>query len=591
MSANLERSSRRFAFAIPLALCAVIAAGCGKDEDLLLDPEVGPAQLEVVSGDDQTGVVGMPLPSPVILQVTDAMGGAVANQPVEIQPSGKGRVSTSVATTDLDGRLTVAWTLDTVAGPNTLTVTVSGLAPLVVDAVGEADAPAAARAIGSVERLGIAGRAVAESLAVRVTDRYGNPISDIVVAWAATAGGGVVSPATTVTDSTGRAAALWTLGAEGPNAATATAGSLDPVRFSAAARSAIAGLDLGVQVVATGLHSPLFLTAPAGDTRLFVVEQTGRVHIIQNGQLLPTPFLDIASKVVTGSEVGLLGLAFHPRYSENGFFYASYVDTRVASRVERYRVSSDPNRADHGSAATVLVVQQPFENHNGGMVAFGPDSMLYVALGDGGGAYDPLRSGQDSSTLLGKLLRIDVDRGSPYTVPATNPFVNTPGAKPEIWALGLRNPWRFAFDRPGGMLYIADVGQQSWEEVNVVPASLGGVNYGWSRMEGSKCLEPTPCTGAGLTLPVEEYGHGDGCSITGGFVYRGTQIPEVQGHYFYSDYCAGFLRSFRFADGRATERRDWGLSLGSVLSFGEDASGELYVLTGDGRVLKLVRGS
>jgi hypothetical protein len=317
---------------------------------------------------------------------------------------------------------------------------------------------------------------------------------------------------------------------------------------------------------------------------VFVVEQQGVIRVVDNDALRPTPFLDIRSLVQSGGERGLLSMAFHPNYASNGLFYVDYTDTNGDTRVVRYRVSADPNVADAGSAQLVLMVDQPFANHNGGLVAFGPDGMLYVGMGDGGSGGDPLGHGQNTNTLLGALLRLDVDAADPYAVPADNPFGN------EIWAYGLRNPWRFAFDRVADMLYIADVGQSRFEEVNAVPATRAGVNYGWNIMEGGACFEPpSGCRTEGLELPVLVYDHGEGCSIIGGFVYRGGRIAAARGHYFYSDFCTGFLRSFRLEAGAAVDHTEWDVGdLGAVLSFGEDAQGELYVLTGAGQVLRVV---
>lgn len=356
-----------------------------------------------------------------------------------------------------------------------------------------------------------------------------------------------------------------------------------------------AGQDLRLQRIATGFSGPVHLTAPPGDGRLFVVEQPGRIRIIRDGALLATPFLDITAKVGSGGERGLLGLAFHPSFATNGFFFVDYTNRDGDTRVERYTVSPDPDRADPASAKLILAVDQPFSNHNGGLVAFGPDGMLYIGLGDGGGGGDPRDNGQNRGTLLGSLLRIDVDRGDPYTIPADNPFVGTAGARGEIWAWGLRNPWRFAFDRPAGRLFIADVGQNAWEEVNAVDAAVGGLNYGWNVMEAAHCYPGgSGCDRSGLVLPVLEYGHGDGCSITGGFVYRGAAIPSIQGHYFYADYCRGWVRSFRLSGDQAVDRTEWPFGeIGQVLSFGEDAAGELYVLAssgGTGSVYRLVAG-
>ncbi len=350
-------------------------------------------------------------------------------------------------------------------------------------------------------------------------------------------------------------------------------------------------IQLAVQVVASGLSNPLYLTAPAGDPRLFIVEQPGRIRIVASGQLRDTPFLDIDDRVQSGGERGLLGMAFHPDYATNGFLYVSYTDSTGDSRIERYAVTGDPNVADPGSGKLILAVDQPFSNHNGGQISFGPDGMLYIGLGDGGSGGDPQGHGQNRATLLGALLRIDVDGGDPYATPPDNPFVGDPDARGEIWGYGLRNPWRFAFDVEGGDVYIADVGQSSWEEVHVLAADSGGANYGWNVMEGMHCYRANSCDMSGLVMPVVEYDHGDGCSVTGGFVYRGSAIPELRGHYFYSDYCSGFLRSFRFASGTAADQQEWDVgSLGSVLSFGQGADGELYILSGNGRVYRLTRG-
>jgi glucose/arabinose dehydrogenase len=342
-------------------------------------------------------------------------------------------------------------------------------------------------------------------------------------------------------------------------------------------------------VVTEGLASPVHLAAPAGDARLFVVEQPGRIRVVENGALLATPFLDIASRVSSGGERGLLSVAFHPQYAQNGFFFVNYTDTRGDTRVERYRVSADRNRADPASAQLIIQVTQPYSNHNGGLVAFGPDGRLYVGMGDGGGGGDPEEAGQDPQQLLGKLLRLDVDGTLPYRIPSDNPYAGSTGRRPEIWAMGLRNPWRFSWDRTANLLYLADVGQNRLEEINVVPAATGGVNYGWDLMEGSDCFEPRDgCDRTGLTLPVAQYTHDDGCSVTGGFVYRGQDIPALRGHYFYADYCQGWIRSFRYRGGQAADARSWDLeNVGNVTSFGEDGRGELYVVSTRG-VYKIV---
>jgi glucose/arabinose dehydrogenase len=346
-------------------------------------------------------------------------------------------------------------------------------------------------------------------------------------------------------------------------------------------------LTLRLQTVASGFASPVYLTSPPGDARLFVVEQPGRIRIIRNGQVLSRPFLDITARVGSGGERGLLGLAFHPDYASNGFFFVNFTDRNGDTRVERFRVSANPDSADAATARLIIGQAQPFANHNGGEIMFGPDGRLYIGLGDGGSGGDPQNNGQNRNTLLGKILRIDVNGAEPYVIPPDNPFAGQASARGEIWAWGLRNPWRFAFDRVAGMMYIADVGQNAYEEINVAPAAQGGLNYGWRIMEARHCYDAGSCNMGGLTQPVLEYGHGDGCSVTGGFVYRGTRMPDVVGHYFYSDYCSGWVRSFRWANGNVTQQRDWALDAGSVLSFGEDAGGELYLLTAAGTVLHL----
>ncbi len=345
--------------------------------------------------------------------------------------------------------------------------------------------------------------------------------------------------------------------------------------------------ELRLEVVARGLSDPLYLAAPPGDPRLFIVEQAGRIRIVQSGQLLAQPFLDITSRVSSGGERGLLSVAFHPGYAANGYFYVDYTDLNGDTRVERYAVSADPDIADPNSAKPILFVAQPYANHNGGLIMFGSDGMLYIGMGDGGAGGDPQNRAQNRDSLLGKLLRIDVDRGDPYAVPSDNPFAGG-GGRGEIWAIGLRNPWRFAFDRPAGLLYLADVGQNLWEEVNVVPARQGGLNYGWNTMEGAHCYTNPSCTTTGLVLPAIEYGHAAGCSIIGGFVYRGSRSPALAGQYFYSDYCTGFLYSFTYANGAVRRQTRWNVSgVGNVFSFGEDSAGEIYILSADGNVYRI----
>jgi glucose/arabinose dehydrogenase len=344
------------------------------------------------------------------------------------------------------------------------------------------------------------------------------------------------------------------------------------------------GSGAGLQEIVSGLSSPLYLTAPPGDAaRLFLVEKTGTVRIIKDGVLLTDLFLDLSSRISGGGEQGLLGMAFYPDYATSGRFIVHFTDPAGTTTLS--------DVADPASELVILTAAQPFANHNGGQVAFGPDGFLYLGLGDGGGGGDPNNRGQDLSDFLGSILRIDVRTTEPYAVPPDNPFLQT--AVPEVWSYGLRNPWRFSFDRATGDLYIADVGEQAWEEVDVSTPAEGagkGLNYGWNIMEGTHCFLASGCDQTGLTLPVLEYSHQEGCSITGGYVYRGSAIPALQGHYFYAELCQRWVRSFRYAGGIAIEQTEWPslMPTGPVLSFGEDASGELYILDGSGRVSKVV---
>jgi hypothetical protein len=345
-----------------------------------------------------------------------------------------------------------------------------------------------------------------------------------------------------------------------------------------------------LEEVVSGLQRPVHLTAPAGDARLFIVEQPGRIRIVENGQLRAEPFLDIVSRVRSqGNEQGLLGLAFHPGYGTNGYFYVNYTDTEGDTRVERYRVSADRNRADAASATLIIGYDQPYGNHNGGHLLFGPDGMLYIPTGDGGSGGDPQGHGQNRSSLLGKILRLDVDGGNPYAIPADNPFRDQAGVRPEIWATGLRNPWRIAFDAQDGLLYVADVGQNTYEEISVVPADEGGINFGWNTMEASHCFRPqTGCDQSGLTRPLVEYPRSDGISVTGGVVYRGEAIPELKGHYLYADFGRQWIRAFRYQNGQATDARTLEIEVPSVSSFGVDGAGEMYIVSLGGRVVKVV---
>jgi glucose/arabinose dehydrogenase len=333
--------------------------------------------------------------------------------------------------------------------------------------------------------------------------------------------------------------------------------------------------------VVSGLRAPTAIAAaPDGSGRLYVTEKAGTIRIVRGTTLVAEPFLDIRTLVgSSGSEQGLLGLAFHPRYTDTRTFFVNYTDRNGDTVVARYRVSADPERADPVSATVILTVRQPAANHNGGHLAFGPDGKLYIGLGDGGGAGDRFGNAQNPATLLGKMLRIDIDGGEPYAIPPDNPFRDRPGYRPEIWALGLRNPWRYSFDRATGDLYIADVGQNAYEEINFQPAaSKGGENHGWPRMEGTHCYPAgAACERSGLVLPIGEYGRSGGCSVTGGYVYRGRAEPALTGAYLFADFCSGIFWSLhRDATGRWVHTELLRSRI-SISSFGEDEAGELYV--------------
>jgi glucose/arabinose dehydrogenase len=364
--------------------------------------------------------------------------------------------------------------------------------------------------------------------------------------------------------------------------------------------------------VTTGLYRPVFVTSPPADSsRLFIVEQsTGSIRVFRNGSLLARPFLTIPG-LASGNEQGLLGLAFHPQYASNGYFYVHCTPANGSVAIRRYHVSSNPDRADSVSGVTLLNISHPQSNHNGGWIAFGPDGFLYDGLGDGGNGgdtgsgHDPLTgNAQSDTTRLGKILRLDVDGGFPYAIPPDNPWHASPSPRNEFWAKGVRNPWRNSFDRATGDLYIGDVGQNLWEEIDYQPAGAGGRNYGWRKFEGYSIYNcPGPCDSSGLTRPVYSYSHSGspgGCSVTGGYVYRGSAIPSMQGTYFFSDFCSGKVLSFRIAGGAVTQFTDRTAelapstgSLAGITSFGEDARGELYIVTQgsggpDGAVFKIV---
>ena len=347
-----------------------------------------------------------------------------------------------------------------------------------------------------------------------------------------------------------------------------------------------------LETLVEDLGQPTAITAPAGDERLFLVERVGVVRVLDaNRDLVEAPFIDLTDRVLAnGIEQGLLGLAFHPDYANNGRFYVYYTDQGGRRQLSEFQVSvSDPNLASPDTERVLIELEQPPDatdiRHYAGQLAFGPDGYLWVAMGDGADSRD---QGQDPNTMFGAVSRLDVDGGDPYGIPPENPFVAGGGAQ-EVWAYGLRNPWRFSIDPVDGLIYIADVGHADQEEVNVLPVAEGGFNLGWSDVEGTRCFHVQDCDLANYTSPAITYTHEEGCSITGGYVYRGTEIPELAGTYFYSDWCSEWIRSFKFVNGQVTEERDWSDDLGQlgqINSFGVDSAGELYLATHDGIVAR-----
>jgi len=341
------------------------------------------------------------------------------------------------------------------------------------------------------------------------------------------------------------------------------------------------------KLVTEGLNQPLDLQH-AGDDRLFIVEKGGTIRVVEGGVLRPKPFLDIRDRVGSrGSEQGLLGLAFHPLFSANGFFFVNYTDLKGNTVVSRFRVSADPAYADPGSERIILQVPQPYPNHNGGALAFGPDAMLYIGLGDGGAEGDPLGNGQRLDTLLGKILRVDVDSAEPYAIPANNPFA-LGGGRPEIWAYGLRNPWRFSFDPRTGDMFVGDVGQDKWEEIDYLAAgSPGGTNFGWNLREGAHPYKSEATSG--LTDPIAEYSHAEGCSVTGGVVVRSPSLPEWNGIYLFGDYCSGRIWGLLRDSNGAWQKQVLYHTDFSIVSFGVDSKGEVYLVDLNGAIYRLER--
>jgi glucose/arabinose dehydrogenase len=355
------------------------------------------------------------------------------------------------------------------------------------------------------------------------------------------------------------------------------------------------GTTASLAIVAADLTDPVYVTSPPGDDRLFVVEKEGQIIVIKNGATLATPFLDLSSKVITTSEMGLLSVAFHPNFAQNHQLYVLYNldEGGNVERVARFTVSANADVADAGSETVILETPpRSTDYHNGGLLQFGPDGKLYVGFGDAGTS----SNAQSLASLHGKILRLDVDGGSPYAIPIDNPFRGQSGARGEIWEYGFRNPWRYSFDSQTGDLYIADVGEDNVEEVDALLAlTPAGRNFGWPVMEGNTCYLAQSCNQTGLTQPVLTYTHAEGCAVVGGYVYRGRGIRELTGQYLYSDLCGGFIRSFTYVNGVVASRHDWTAQLGGALSqvssFGQDWRGELYITTlgaGTGTLYKFV---
>jgi len=432
----------------------------------------------------------------------------------------------------------------------------------------------------------------------------------ILVVACTPSGAGRASPASTAASGSSPAGtAAAATNAPAPSPIPSASGPASPASTSGAGQDTIPTpsppiadrVSLSLAEVAGGFASPLFATGDGtGSGRLYVVEQAGRVRVIErDGTVRGEPFLDIASRVSAGGERGLLGLAFHPRYGENGLLYVDYTDrdgnTVIAELRREAGSTASAGRIDPSFERVLLRIDQPYANHNGGMIDFGPDGYLYVGMGDGGSGGDPENRAQDLSTLLGKLLRIDVDARDPglaYGVPADNPFVGTPGARPEIWAYGVRNPWRFSFDPMTGDLWVGDVGQGTWEEVDRLTAAGGGgrgANLGWRLMEGRACYEPARgCPTDGLTMPLAVYGHDEGCAVTGGYVDRGAAQVGLAGAYLFADSCSGRIWAVDAAGPDAQEPVLLAETGRPIVSFGRDDVGELYVVDIGGSVLRVV---
>jgi len=371
-----------------------------------------------------------------------------------------------------------------------------------------------------------------------------------------------------------------------------TCGRLFLITFVIAALSSLsqaAPPQFHLEKIATGLERPLFVTHD-NTPRLFIVEQPGRIRVMRDRQLLETPYLDIVNQVESHGECGLLSVAFHPNFAKNGLLYVDYTTKHpnLHTVISEFRADPKSDTVDPKTERILLTIDQPYPNHNGGQIVFGPDKMLYIGMGDGGAGGDPGNRAQNPKELLGKILRIDVNQRTPYGIPKDNPFVKDPNFRPEIWALGMRNPWRFSFDRKTGIGYIGDVGQNIWEEIDILKR---GGNYGWRLREGFHDFKSDGTIHAGLIDPIKEYNHTVGLSVTGGYVYRGKAIPDLVGWYVYADYAKGQLWGVKYDGKQITDETQFMTMKGQPAGFGEDVAGELYVCDhGHGTVLKIVPG-
>ena len=356
-------------------------------------------------------------------------------------------------------------------------------------------------------------------------------------------------------------------------------------------------MGLSLTLIADGFADPAAMASPPDDDRLFVVELFGTIRLVTDGKASSEASLDLTDDLTTGGNKGLTGLAFHPDFGSNGRVFVMHNNASGATRIVEYAMKADdPDRFDQTSTRLILEINQSGFHHQGGLLEFGPDGYLWVTLGDGGAfadgleVGDPFGNGQDPNTLQGTVLRLDVDSGSPYAIPPDNPFADGSEGAPEVWAYGFRNPWRLAIDPLTGLVFVSDVGHFSWEEINITTLDQSGLNYGWPILEGDACYKAETCDDAGLTRPRVTYDHSVGCAVIGGPVYRGAAMPELQGTYFYSDYCVGWTRSFRFEAGAVVSERDWTDDLGSlsnITSFGVDSSGEMYVIQQTGEIYRI----